>query len=84
MLPFDNKSEVQVIIDMPEGTTLERTAEVAREIADLPADGARGDRPAALRRGTSAPVNFNGLVRHYDLRRGSTRRRPAGQPGAQE
>ena len=69
MLPFDNKSEFQVIIDMDEGTTLEQTARVAREIA------------AAVRHepevtdyevyvGTAAPYNFNGLVRHYFLRRG--------------
>ena len=70
MLPFDNKSEVQVIIDMPEGTTLERTAEVAREIgAYLQTVPEVTD--LQIYTGTSAPVNFNGLVRHYDLRRGS-------------
>jgi len=69
MLPYDNKSELQVVIDMPEGSTLEATAAVARELA------------ATLRQvpevtdmqvyvGTSAPFNFNGLVRHYFLRSG--------------
>jgi len=69
MLPFDNKSELQVIVDMPEGTSLETTAQVAREIAE-----ALRDVPEVthlqLYAGTAAPINFNGLVRHYDLRRG--------------
>jgi len=70
MLPFDNKSEFQVILNMPEGSSLERTAQAAREIA------------AAVRTepevtdyqvyvGVSSPFNFNGLVRHYFMRRGS-------------
>ncbi|NTW48812.1 MAG: efflux RND transporter permease subunit [Chlorobiales bacterium] len=70
MLPFDNKSEFQVIVDMPEGTTLEQTARVTKELA------------AYLKTvpevanyqyyvGTPAPINFNGLVRHYYLRQGS-------------
>lgn len=70
MLPFDNKSEFQVILNMPEGSSLERTAKVAREMA------------AALRvepevtdyqvyAGTASPYNFNGLVRHYFMRRGA-------------
>ncbi|MGQ1786625.1 MULTISPECIES: efflux RND transporter permease subunit [unclassified Saccharicrinis] len=70
ILPFDNKNEFQVVVDMPEGTTLEQTANVTKELA------------AYLRNhelvtnyqtyvGASAPINFNGLVRHYDLRRGS-------------
>jgi multidrug efflux pump subunit AcrB len=70
MLPFDNKSELQIIVDMPEGTTLERTAAVAREIG-----GAIGEMPDVdnwqLYAGTASPYNFNGLVRHYFLRRGS-------------
>ncbi len=70
MLPFDNKSELQIIVDMPEGTTLERTAAVAREIgavvSDVP-DVANWQMYA----GTASPYNFNGLVRHYFLRRGS-------------
>ncbi|MEQ1853582.1 MAG: efflux RND transporter permease subunit, partial [Chthoniobacteraceae bacterium] len=70
MLPFDNKSEFQVILNMPEGSSLERTTQAAREIA------------AAIRTepevtdyqvyaGVAAPYNFNGLVRHYFLRRGA-------------
>jgi multidrug efflux pump subunit AcrB len=69
MLPFDNKNEFQVVLDLPEGTTLETTHAVALEVA------------TAMRRvpevtstqvyaGTAAPFNFNGLVRHYFLRRG--------------
>jgi multidrug efflux pump subunit AcrB len=69
MLPFDNKSEFQVVLDFPEGTTLETSAAAAGEVA------------AYLRRipevretqeyaGVAAPFNFNGLVRHYFLRRG--------------
>ncbi len=70
MLPFDNKNELQVIIDAPDGTPLEQTARMTREMGD------------ALRTvpevtdfqiyvGTSAPFNFNGLVRHYYLRKGA-------------
>jgi multidrug efflux pump subunit AcrB len=68
MLPFDNKSEFQVMIDLPEGTPLEHTARVARELADV----AMGDHEVTHVQsyvGTSAPYNFNGLVRHYFLRR---------------
>lgn len=70
MLPFDNKNEFQVVIDMPEGTTLERTAVVAKEIAQY-----LSSQPEVINYqnyvGTSAPITFNGLVRHYDLRGGS-------------
>ena len=70
MLPFDNKSELQVIIDMPEGTTLERTTAVARDIGAV-----LGNVPEVanwqMYAGTASPYNFNGLVRHYFLRRGS-------------
>jgi multidrug efflux pump subunit AcrB len=70
MLPFDNKSELQVIIDMPEGTTLERTAAVAQDVgatlSQVP-EVANWQMYA----GTSSPFNFNGLVRHYFMRRGS-------------
>jgi multidrug efflux pump subunit AcrB len=70
MLPFDNKSEFQIILNMPEGSSLERTAQCAREIA------------AAVRTepevtdyetyvGVASPFNFNGLVRHYFLRSGA-------------
>lgn len=70
MLPFDNKNEMQVVIDMPEGTTLERTAVVAKEIGQY-----LSIQPLVVNYqnyiGTSAPITFNGLVRHYDLRGGS-------------
>ncbi len=70
MLPFDNKNELQIIVDMPEGTTLERTAAVTKEIA-----AAVRKHPEILHyqtyAGTAAPMNFNGLVRHYDLRSSS-------------
>ncbi|MEZ4875705.1 MAG: efflux RND transporter permease subunit [Flavobacteriaceae bacterium] len=70
MLPFDNKNEFQVVIDMPEGTTLERTAVVAKEIAQY-----LSTVPEVVNYqnyiGTSAPITFNGLVRHYDMRGGS-------------
>ncbi|HEY3318983.1 MAG TPA: efflux RND transporter permease subunit [Planctomycetota bacterium] len=70
MLPFDNKSEFQVIIDMPEGTTLERTTAVARELADIVA--ARPEvKDVQVYAGTASPYNFNGLVRHYYMRGGS-------------
>jgi multidrug efflux pump subunit AcrB len=70
MLPFDNKNEFQVVIDMPEGTTLERTAAVAQEIAQyLTTIPEVVDYQNYI--GTSAPITFNGLVRHYDLRGGS-------------
>ncbi len=68
MLPFDNKSEFQVVIDMPEGSTLEETAAVTREIGNTVATV-----PEVLNYqmyvGTSSPYNFNGLVRHSFLRR---------------
>jgi multidrug efflux pump subunit AcrB len=69
MLPFDNKSEFQVVVDMPEGTPVEETARVLDELA---AEVAR--RPEVtdyqVYAGTSAPINFNGLVRQYYLRSG--------------
>jgi multidrug efflux pump subunit AcrB len=70
MLPFDNKNEFQVIIDMPEGTTLERTAVVAKELAAYISQQEHVVNYQTYV-GTAAPMNFNGLVRHYDLRRGS-------------
>lgn len=70
MLPFDNKSEFQVIIDMPEGTTLEQTARTTSELAAVVQK-----QPEVVNLqtyvGTASPYNFNGLVRHYFLRRGS-------------
>lgn len=70
MLPFDNKNEMQVVIDMPEGATLERTAVVAKEIGQyLATQPLVKDYQNYV--GTSAPITFNGLIRHYDLRSGS-------------
>jgi len=70
MLPHDNKSEVQVVIDAPEGYTLEQTNAAARELA-----GVFRTMPEVtdyqVYVGTSAPFNFNGLVRHYFLRSGA-------------
>lgn len=70
MLPFDNKNELQVVIDMPEGATLERTAAVTQDIAQYVKTV-----PAVVNYqsyvGSSAPITFNGLVRHYDLRNAS-------------
>lgn len=69
MLPFDNKSEFQVIVDMPEGTTLEQTARATQRLAE-----AVLTQPEVVNLqtyvGTAAPYNFNGLVRHYFLRHG--------------
>jgi len=70
MLPFDNKSEFQVVVDMPAGTSLERTAAVLHEMGSYLATVPEvADYQAYA--GTSAPINFNGLVRQYYLRRGS-------------
>ncbi len=70
MLPHDNKSEVQIVIDAPEGFTLEQTNAAARELA-----GVFRTMPEVtdyqVYVGTSAPFNFNGLVRHYFLRSGA-------------
>jgi multidrug efflux pump subunit AcrB len=70
MLPFDNKSELQVVINMPDGTPLEQTARVAQALGDELAQ-----QPDVLNyqtyTGTSGPYNFNGLVRHYYMRRQS-------------
>jgi len=70
MLPFDNKSEFQVVVDMPEGTTLEGTAAVTREIGDYIRTVPEVT-DYQLYVGTASPYNFNGLVRHYFLRRGA-------------
>ncbi|WP_119963928.1 efflux RND transporter permease subunit [Simplicispira lacusdiani] len=69
MLPFDNKSEFQVVVDMPAGTPVERTAAVLRELgAHLATVPEVTDYQAYA--GTAAPINFNGLVRQYYLRAG--------------
>ena len=70
MLPFDNKSEFQVVLNMPEGSSLEATANVAREMAAaVAAEPEVTD--TQVYAGTAGPFNFNGLVRHYFLRSGS-------------
>lgn len=70
MLPFDNKSEFQVVLDMPEGTSLEQTSRVLNEMADYlgKVDEVTDYQIYA---GTAAPINFNGLVRQYYLREGA-------------
>ena len=70
MLPFDNKSEFQIILNMPEGTALEQTAQAAREMAEaIRQEPEVTDYQIYI--GTAAPFNFNGLVRHYFMRRGA-------------
>ncbi|TYT26404.1 efflux RND transporter permease subunit [Luteimonas viscosa] len=70
MLPFDNKSELQIVVDLPEGRTLEDTSALLAELSAVL------DRMPEVRHyqgyaGTAAPINFNGLVRQYDLRSGA-------------
>ena len=70
MLPFDNKSEVQVIVDMPEGSSLEQNARVIAELGNMIATVPEvTDYQGYV--GTAAPINFNGLVRQYYLRAAS-------------
>jgi multidrug efflux pump subunit AcrB len=70
MLPFDNKSEFQVILDMPETATLEETTAACLEMGDyLKTVSEVTD--YEIHAGTSGPFNFNGLVRHYYLRKGA-------------
>jgi multidrug efflux pump subunit AcrB len=71
MLPFDNKSEFQVILNMPEGSSLERTAQVAREVAAAAVRTEPEVTDYEIYAGIAAPYNFNGLVRHYFLRQGA-------------
>jgi len=69
MLPFDNKNELQVVIDMPEGTTLQRTAAVTEELARyLQTVNEVTDVTTYV--GASSPMDFNGMVRHYYMRSG--------------
>lgn len=67
LLPFDNKSEVQLVVDMPEGTSLETTSRVLEQAAAVARQVPEVEAMEAYA-GTSAPFNFNGLVRHYFLR----------------
>jgi multidrug efflux pump subunit AcrB len=68
MLPFDNKSEFQVMVNMPDGTTLEQTTRVAQALGQYLAEQPEVTN-YQIYSGTSGPYNFNGLVRHYYLRR---------------
>jgi multidrug efflux pump subunit AcrB len=67
LLPFDNKSELQVVVDLPEGTSLEATARTLDEVAAVVRLLPEAEAMEAYA-GTAAPFNFNGLVRHYFLR----------------
>lgn len=67
MLPFDNKSELQIIVDLPEGSPLELTQRVLIELSAVVA-AIPELKDFQLYAGTAAPINFNGLVRHYDMR----------------
>ncbi|WP_435685645.1 efflux RND transporter permease subunit [Sedimenticola selenatireducens] len=70
MLPFDNKSEFQVMLDMPEGTSLEKTAQVLDNMGRY-LGGVPEVTDYQVYAGTSAPISFNGLVRQYYLRKGA-------------
>jgi multidrug efflux pump subunit AcrB len=70
MLPFDNKSELQVVVDLPEGRTLEDTAALLTELTAV-LERVPEVRDWQAYAGTAAPINFNGLVRQYDLRAGA-------------
>ena len=81
LLPFDNKSEMAVVVDLPEGATLEDTertlfsiAGVARQLPEI--------RSIETYAGTPAPFNFNGLVRHYYIARIARTGRTQSQSGA--
>jgi multidrug efflux pump subunit AcrB len=70
MLPFDNKSEFQIILNMPEGSALEQTAQCARDMASA----VRTEPEVTdyqVYAGIASPFNFNGLVRHYFMRHGA-------------
>lgn len=70
MLPFDNKSEFQVVLDMPEGTSLEQTSLTLNQIASYLATVPEVQ-DYQVYAGTAAPISFNGLVRQYYLREGA-------------
>ncbi|MBL3598552.1 MAG: efflux RND transporter permease subunit [gamma proteobacterium endosymbiont of Lamellibrachia anaximandri] len=70
MLPFDNKSEFQVMLDMPEGTSLEQTTRVLDEMGDYLASVDEVT-DYQVYSGTASPIGFNGLVRQYYLREGA-------------
>jgi multidrug efflux pump subunit AcrB len=68
LLPFDNKSELQVVLDLPEGSSVEATNRVLQQVAEI-ALSIPEVQSAQSYAGTAAPFNFNGLVRHYYIRR---------------
>jgi multidrug efflux pump subunit AcrB len=70
MLPFDNKNELQVVVDMPRGTTLETTQAAAHALSDYLVRVPEVT-DVGLYAGTSSPIDFNGMVRHYYLRQGA-------------
>ncbi|MCU7799446.1 MAG: efflux RND transporter permease subunit [gamma proteobacterium symbiont of Lucinoma myriamae] len=71
MLPFDNKSELQVVLDMPEGTSLEQTSRVLHEIGTY-LDTVNEVTDYEVYAGTASPISFNGLIRQYYLREGAS------------
>jgi len=70
MLPFDDKNEVQVILDLPEGTPLEATLALAEDVGRA-VGGVEEVADVQMYAGVAAPFNFNGMIRHYYLRQGS-------------
>jgi len=70
MLPYDNKSEMDIVLNMPSGTSLEQTANVARQIAHRIVKPQKEVTDYQIYVGEAAPFNFNGLVRHYYMRKG--------------
>ena len=69
MLPFDNKSEIQIVVDMKEGTTLETINQLMVELVDY-VSGIEEVKHAVAYAGKASPINFNGLVRQYFMREG--------------
>jgi len=67
MLPFDNKSEFQIIVDLPEGSPIEQTQRLLVELSEV-VKAVPEIKDFQIYAGTAAPINFNGLVRHYDMR----------------
>ncbi|MDQ7055984.1 MAG: efflux RND transporter permease subunit [Persephonella sp.] len=67
MLPYDNKSELFIVLDMPEGTTVEKTFTVAKKVADY-IKNVNEVKNYVIYAGVPAPFDFNGLARHYYLR----------------
>ncbi len=67
MLPFDNKSEFQILVDLPEGSPIELTQRLLIELSDV-VEQIPELKDYQLYAGTAAPINFNGLIRHYDMR----------------